>query len=203
MTVNCEQLRPEDILEILENLLYEFPLCRIDFYLPRWVDTLEDTHPSGGHGSELEEIMKPMRRIRDVYKEAVQLSNPYVKETRLEKISLDKGSASVHVELKEACYYEMLSQMTGMKIQSEYQLISMIRELSGKRKSYEKVEKAVEAVPAARIWGDYSGTVGNYPGRTCRNPSGKQIWSPDTGRQPFCTYDPCGDCDRNRAYCGK
>ena len=93
--------------------------------------------------------MKPMRRIRDVYKEAVQLSNPYVKETRLEKISLDKGSASVHVELKEACYYEMLSQMTGMKIQSEYQLISMIRELSGKRKSYEKVETAVEAVRAS------------------------------------------------------
>ena len=150
MTVNCEQLRPEDILEILENLLYEFPLCRIDFYLPRWVDTLEDTHPiRKAMRQELEEIMKPMRRIRDVYKEAVQLSNPYVKETRLEKISLDKGSASVHVELKEACYYEMLSQMTGMKIQSEYQLISLIRELSGKRKSYEKVEKAVEAVRAS------------------------------------------------------
>ena len=86
MTVNCEQLRPEDILEILENLLYEFPLCRIDFYLPRWVDTLEDTHPiRKAMRQELEEIMKPMRRIRDVYKEAVQLSNPYVKGDKIGK----------------------------------------------------------------------------------------------------------------------
>ena len=44
MAVNCDQLRQEDILEILKNVLLEFPLSSVGFYLPKWVETLRDDH---------------------------------------------------------------------------------------------------------------------------------------------------------------
>lgn len=37
MPVNCDQLRKEDIVHILEKVLYEFPLRQIEFtYLNGW-----------------------------------------------------------------------------------------------------------------------------------------------------------------------
>lgn len=32
--VNCEQLRKEDVNTILKGILYEFPIVRMDFFLP-------------------------------------------------------------------------------------------------------------------------------------------------------------------------
>ena len=40
----------------------------------------------------------------------------------------------------------MLSEMAGVQIDGEYQLISMIRELSEKRREYESVQEALNAV---------------------------------------------------------
>ena len=40
MPINCEQLKKEDINHIMENILYEFPLTMIEFYMPKWVEML-------------------------------------------------------------------------------------------------------------------------------------------------------------------
>ena len=150
MAVNCEQLRPEDILKILEKLLYEFPLCRIDYYLPRWIETLEDDHPiKSAMIEEIAGLMQGMEKIRDVKKEKLQLTNAYVKETKLDQVFLDRGSASVRIDVDEKYYYEMLSSLTRTPVQSEYHLISMLRELTQKKSAYEKVETAVEAARGA------------------------------------------------------
>lgn len=45
LPVNCEQLKKEDIRQILEKLLCEFPLTVMEFYMPKWVEMLERDHP--------------------------------------------------------------------------------------------------------------------------------------------------------------
>ena len=35
MTVNCEQIKEEDIYRILEAVLYEFPISEVQFYIPK------------------------------------------------------------------------------------------------------------------------------------------------------------------------
>ena len=42
MAVNCEQLKKEDINKILENVLYEFPISSMEFYMPKWVEMLPE-----------------------------------------------------------------------------------------------------------------------------------------------------------------
>lgn len=44
LPVNCEQLKKEDITKILEQILYEFPLAKLEFYVPRWVEMLPLVH---------------------------------------------------------------------------------------------------------------------------------------------------------------
>ncbi|MDE7044481.1 MAG: stage IV sporulation protein A, partial [Acetatifactor sp.] len=40
VTVNCEQLKKDDINMLLEQVLYEFPISSIQFYMPKWVEML-------------------------------------------------------------------------------------------------------------------------------------------------------------------
>ena len=44
MTVNCEQIKEEDIYQILEAVLYEFPVSEVQFYIPKWVEMLSREH---------------------------------------------------------------------------------------------------------------------------------------------------------------
>jgi stage IV sporulation protein A len=58
----------------------------------------------------------------------------------------DTGTVALRMEVPEAYYYENISEMTGVPIEGEYQMIATIRELSEKRKEYEKVQDALLAV---------------------------------------------------------
>lgn len=44
LAVNCEQLKSEDIRQILQSVLYEFPLEALEFYIPKWVEMLPAAH---------------------------------------------------------------------------------------------------------------------------------------------------------------
>ena len=44
LPVNCEQLRKEDVTRILEQILYEFPLAKVECYVPKWVEMLPMEH---------------------------------------------------------------------------------------------------------------------------------------------------------------
>lgn len=145
--VNCEQMKEEDIRKILMQLLYAFPLTRIEFFVPRWIETLAEEHPVKTAILEaIAAVFAKVGTIRDVTQETISPDCEYVEKSKLEGISLADGSAQVRLEVDERYYYEMLSQMTGVEINGEYQLISIMKELSDKRKEYESVQDALASV---------------------------------------------------------
>ena len=43
--VNCQQMHREDILHIMSAILMEFPVTRIDYFIPKWTEMLPAEHP--------------------------------------------------------------------------------------------------------------------------------------------------------------
>ena len=147
LSVNCEQLRKEDILRIMETILQEFPVRQIEFYIPKWVELLPASHYLKEELlTQIREIMGNIKYIRDVKYEKFQMNSPYVKNTSLDEINLSNGVIKVHIAIRETYYYQILSEMTGVPITSEYQLIHTLRELAEMKEEYEKVKNAIEAV---------------------------------------------------------
>ena len=67
MPVNCAQLSEEDIRQIMEQILYEFPVSRVEFYMPKWVEMLPLSHPlKAGLIEKIRELTGKIRTIRDV-----------------------------------------------------------------------------------------------------------------------------------------
>lgn len=147
LPVNCEQLKTEDIHTIMERVLYEFPVTMVEFYLPKWMEMLPCSHPKKAALIDgVRELMKGIRSIRDVAEKPVELPVDSIRRVRTEQINMADGCVRIQLEMEESCYYEMLSELIGEEITSEYQLITQMREMARMKREYAKVLHAVEAV---------------------------------------------------------
>ena len=147
LPVNCEQLRKDDILHILESILYEFPVARVDFFMPKWVEMLDASHKIKASIIEnAKNILQGISFTRDIRGMDMTPVGDYIKRMKLDRVDLAKGRVKVLMEIDESYYYENMSELTGVPIQGEYQLISMVRELAQMKQEYGKVANAMEAV---------------------------------------------------------
>lgn len=147
LPVNCEQLRKDDILHILESVLYEFPIERVEFFLPKWVEMLDNVHKIKENVIQnAMNVLKQFTYAKDVRNAELIPEGDYIRRMKLDRVELAKGSVQIIFEVDEKFYYENMSELTGVPIQGEYQLISLIRELSGMKQEYDKVAGAMAAV---------------------------------------------------------
>lgn len=147
MPVNCEQLKKDDIDRILEKILYEFPISVVEFYMPKWVEMLPVTNRMKQDiVDKIKDIMKDITCVRDVMNQPVSINSEYVKRCKMDGINMADGSVKVMLDVDDAYYYEMLSEMIGEEITSEYQLINILKEFSKMRHEYAKVQNAVQSV---------------------------------------------------------
>ena len=147
MPVNCEQLKREDINKILENILYEFPLSAIEFYMPKWVEMLPaDNRMKQDIIAKVRELVPVYDKVRDVRSQPVNLDSEYVKRCKADAIRLSDGIVRVMLDVDESYYYEMLTEMVGEEIADEYQLIHKLQEFASMKKEYAKVLDAVHMV---------------------------------------------------------
>ncbi len=147
LAVNCEQLRKDDINKIMESVLYEFPVTMLEFYMPKWVEMLPNTHKLKADLIEqIRTLMAGIDTIRDVVDTPVSLDGGYIKRCIVENINMADGSIRVVLDVDDNYYYEMLSELIGENVSSEYQLITVLKEMAQMRREYTKVLHAMESV---------------------------------------------------------
>ena len=149
ISVNCEQLRNDDVTRILEKVLYEFPIVQMEFYIPKWVEMLSSEHYLKEELiSCVQQMMQTMHYIKDVTKDRLEFESQYVKGLFLETLDLSSGKLKIRIDMDDSWDYAILNEMTGVDISDEYELIHMMQELSKMRGEYLKVKDAIESVQA-------------------------------------------------------
>ena len=147
MILNCEKMGKRELNEVFEQFLLEFPLTRVIFHIPGWAETLEEDHwLKQDLFQSVKKTMEHLNTVRDIYQEAANVRSSYVRQSKLEKVDLADGTAEISLVIQDALYYQILSEMTGADIRSEYQLIAIVREMAKRKKEYEAISAALEAV---------------------------------------------------------
>lgn len=145
--VNCEQLKKEDIHMLLEKVLYEFPVSSLEFYVPKWVELLSnDNRMKQDIIEKIKLLMKDYNTIRDVLEKPIAMESEYIKRCKTDAVRLSDGIVRVQLDVEEAYYYEMLTEMVGESITDEYQLISKLKSFAAMKHEYAKVLDAVNMV---------------------------------------------------------
>ena len=147
MPINCKKKKKEDINHIMENILYEFPLTMIEFYMPKWVEMLPCDHKMKKDIiARLKQLMADLNHIRDITADRFSVESEYIKKCKLDGINMSDGCVRIVLDVDDTYYYEMLSELVGENIGSEYQLLATLREMAKMKREYVKVLHALEAV---------------------------------------------------------
>lgn len=147
LPVNCEQLKEEDIHKIMELILEAFPVSEVRFFIPEWAEMLPADHRIK---SELlncaKKVMQNISEIGDVQSALQESDSIYIDEVKVEDIAMDKGVVDLEIRIPDGYYYEMLSELTGMEMKNEYDLISTIQKFSKLCGEYEAMKDAIDSV---------------------------------------------------------
>lgn len=146
--VNCTRLSSEDIDEIMELALHQFPLTEVKINIPRWIESLENEHRL--KKSIIESVSKMAQSltvIKDV-KDGMHFlqDNEFVKKAALDSFDASTGTAEVEVAVNDDLFFGVLSETTGVDIEDEYELFSIMRQLSDAKKGYDKIKFALDEV---------------------------------------------------------
>ncbi|MCD8036662.1 MAG: stage IV sporulation protein A [Clostridiales bacterium] len=146
--MNCAQLKDDDINGLLESLLYEFPVNEINISIPRWLESLDSGHWLKSSMIEtLAGLTDIATNLRSVSACAAKLEeNEYIRKVYLGDISAGNGGAEIDVAMNDELFYKVLSEMINMDIKGDYELISIMKELSALRAEYNKISPALSDV---------------------------------------------------------
>ncbi len=147
IALNCLKLTEQKINEILENILFEFPVSEIVFNLPKWLEIMDYNHPLIQYiVNYSKEILDKIIKIKDIKNLKLLPDKEFVKSANMSGIELSNGKMTVNLEIDEGYYYKTLSEITGVTINNQLQLIKLVKEMAEKRRSYEKVNDAINNV---------------------------------------------------------
>ena len=80
------------------------------------------------------------------------MDSNYVKSVTLEEINLSNGVVKVRIQIEDPYYYQVMSEMTGVTIESEYQLIHTLKELAQMKQEYTKSPAGHRIRTWNRLW---------------------------------------------------
>lgn len=150
VVADCQALSISDICELLRQLLYAFPMQELQVHLPRWMDALESEHPvkaalyealiqRAGEIATLAQAETTLAQLRELEQ---------VLDFSIRHIDLATGTVACALGFPETLFYEILSSKTGIPIESDAQLFSLLTQLSAIKQEYDKISDALSSVKA-------------------------------------------------------
>ncbi len=148
MPINCEELTADDINSMFATLLYEFPVDEIRISFPKWINSLDFSHPLKSKLFEqLKDAFTNISALKDVSNCVSKInSTDIISKTSVDNIMLGTGKVCISIQLKDELFYQVLSEMTGMQIMDEGDLFSIMSDLACTKKKYDKIAYALDEV---------------------------------------------------------
>lgn len=148
--VNALTMDEEQIQSILTDLMYEFPVTELRFFLPGWVRALPDDSPvkTALYDAMREQAGKltKIAQAEPAMKELLKLAQ--VQSFAVTDVDLGTGTITAELSVPESLFYELLSQKTGLEIAGELDLMQILTELAAEQQEYARVKSAMEQVRA-------------------------------------------------------
>ncbi len=147
LPVNCDQLKKDDILHIVEHILLEFPISQIQFVAPQWTEMLPEEHWLKQELiAKATKILEKYTYMKDAIRDTEHYEDDHIEQIAGSQVQMADGCVRMEITMRPNIYYDILSELTSTPIHNEYELIHTIRELSAKRCEFDKVKDALADV---------------------------------------------------------
>lgn len=144
LAVNAETMGEQEICEVLQTALFEFPLASIDVSIPKWLQSFgEDNRVIAGLMEKLKQLAPALKKMRDCF----ALETAFAESEDFEapdeiKMDLGRGRAELSLRAKEDLFYRVLSEACGEALDGELALMRYVCALADTKREYDKIKDA-------------------------------------------------------------
>ncbi len=148
--VNCLELTQDEIVSVLSQVLFEFPIKEVKVDLPGWITSLDKSHwLRSGIFEKISALAHDLKRVRDVKDFAEKVSaGEHIGSSSVESMDLATGSAKINVTLHPNLFFRILEEETGVTVENELELMKRMKELSAAQSGYQRIQNALDEVEA-------------------------------------------------------
>ncbi len=146
--LNCQELRQGDLVHLLEQVLYEFPVSDLSVVLTGWPASLPDSHWLAEQFSRvMEEARVAVSRVRDIEGAVADLrAQDSVGAVRLDALELGTGRAVIQVAAEDDLFYRVLGDMADRHVADRADVMKLWGQFVAAKAEWDKVEDAVREV---------------------------------------------------------
>ena len=143
--VNVLNMTADDISDIMEKVLLEFPMQSFNIEMPKWLQALPPENPIVNRfltevktASQEVNKMKDFAHITGLFEDDEEYGSIALKE-----LNLASGVGEYQATVKDGLFYKVLSNECGEEIVDDYGLLSYIKGFSESKRRFAKIKDAL------------------------------------------------------------
>ncbi|MDD4002715.1 MAG: stage IV sporulation protein A [Clostridia bacterium] len=148
LAIDVLKISAEEIADIFEGILLEFPLRRIDIDLSDWLSALPQSNNTIREiVSQVSEVCQNMIKMKDyeavnkLFGESAKLNPPQELQ-----VKLGEGKIRFKISAKPELFYSVLSEIADEDIKSDFKIMAYVTNLSSSKKEYDRIKTALKEV---------------------------------------------------------
>lgn len=148
MPLSVETMTEHDMIDILREALYEFPILEVKVKLPDWIAVLNPSHPvKQVYINSIKESVVEIDKLRSVeditkhFKEKEEIEKAY-----LSSVDPATGEVIITLEAPNDLYNKVLHEIINIDVSNKKDLLKLFQEYSEAKMEYDQVKYALKMV---------------------------------------------------------
>ncbi len=148
LAIDVLKLNQNNIDDIFEKILLEFPIKSLKVKMPQWMQALPYNHPIiESVISEIKKFGENANKIGQIDKTNVAfLESEDFEPVVVSSIKMGEGKIYFEITPKQGLFYRVLSEQCGIDVSDDFKLISYIKQLAHAKFEYDKIKVALQDV---------------------------------------------------------
>lgn len=148
LSMSVENMREDDVLNVLREALYEFPVLEVNVNLPSWVMVLKENHwLRTDYQEAVKETVKDIKRLRDVDRVVQHFHDfEFIENAGLAGVDMGQGIAEIDLFAPDALYDEVLTEIVGTEVRGKDHLLELMQDFSEAKREYDQISDALVMV---------------------------------------------------------
>lgn len=149
MATNILELDENDVREVFERVLGEFPVTEIGFILPNWFSILDFNH---WFKQDIVSVIKntfsreySLREVTNIVDD-IKNQSEMIKDIMVDDAQMSSGVIKIKIDVKDEIFYKILTEISGSDIKTDGDIFKIMKEFNEAKNEYDKIKMALEEV---------------------------------------------------------
>ena len=148
LAINAELMQERDMLNILREALYEFPVIEVKVNMPDWISVLSpDNYVKKVYIEKMRESITAIDKIRDIDTITSYFNDTeYIEKAYLSNIDTATGEVTINLSAPKDLYNQVLKDIINVDINSKADLLKLFQDYNEAKYEYDQIKGALKTV---------------------------------------------------------